>query len=69
MRKLLVILEIAILWVSLVSCDENGTYADCGLDSIYNFANIVEDWSFIEGSDKAYCGNGLSSTVVLIRTE
>ncbi|MGN1054239.1 MAG: hypothetical protein ACI4P1_03075 [Erysipelotrichaceae bacterium] len=49
--------------------DENGTYANCGGDSIYNFTNIADDWSYIEGTDKAYCGNGLSSTVELVRQD
>lgn len=49
--------------------DESGTNGSYGLDSIYNFEYIADDWSYIQGSDKAYCVNGLSSTVELVRTE
>lgn len=46
--------------------DENGTYGNCTADALLIFTNIADDWSYIEGTNKAYCLSGMPDSVKLI---
>lgn len=49
--------------------DENGTYSNCAADAQFIFTNIADDWSYIEGTDKAYCLSGMPDSYKFVRVE